>query len=305
MGVKGDMISWLVSDLISSRMSRTKLNGENTDGYPLNAEDMTATLASFSVAPLWALTRIHSPCPAHLRRAYIAHWRHVGYYLGIPTSILQRHFNVETEKGEGPAGKIFASLLTHLFIHPSDLEVKGKLPPPTLPLLHTAAGMPPFKTPLKHHFRAARFFLGDALSDALNIPETTTAQRILLQFYLLGVVYPEYFGMIYPRRGWERTRMELTQDLLGRLVRFSLEGRRSMFRPHVLEDKEGMTAKQEADLPDVVAAEEKVGVGLDPVGGRKVVARWRWMLLEMVVVTGVAGLGTAWSIYRVGKIALG
>jgi hypothetical protein len=158
--------------------------------------------------------------------------------------------------------------------------------------------MPPFKAPLKNHFRAARFFLGDSLSDALNIPQTTTTQRILLQFYLLGVIYPEYFGMLYPRRGWERTRIELTQDLLGRLVRFSLDGRRSMFRPHVLEGQEGRTAKQEADLPDGVVEEEKVGVGLDPVGGRKVVARWRWMVLEMVAVSGMAGMGTAWCVYR-------
>jgi hypothetical protein len=181
---------------------------------------------------------------------------------------------------------------------------KNRLPPPTLPLLHTAAGMPPFKTPLKHHFRAARFFLGDSLSDALTIPRTSPIQVVLMRFYLLGVVYPEYFGMVYPRKGWERTRAELTQDLLGRLVRYSLDGRRSTFRPHRLVDGEGRSAKHEGDLPDEIVEKEKVGVGLDPVGGRRVIWRWRWMLLEMLVVTAGVGVVVALGAWKVGRAML-
>lgn len=43
-----------------------------TDGYPLNAEDMTATLGSFCIPPIVASLKIGSPMPLHLQAAYIS-----------------------------------------------------------------------------------------------------------------------------------------------------------------------------------------------------------------------------------------
>ena len=46
-----------------------------TDGYPLNAEDMTATLGSFCVPPIVASLKIGSPMPLRMRMAYISKLR--------------------------------------------------------------------------------------------------------------------------------------------------------------------------------------------------------------------------------------
>jgi hypothetical protein len=266
------------------------------DGYPLNAEDMLLTLASFCVAPLWACQRIGSPIPPHLQSAFIAHWRHVGYYLGVPSDILSRHLKVtlnptktDLDPMKAP-NKIFASCLTHLFAHPKDLEDTQRLPPPTLPLLHTVADMPPFVTPLKSHFRAARFFLGDSLATALNIPRTTRWERIRLRAYFLGVTLPEQFGRVYVRTSWDVQRKRLTRDLLGRMVRFKLMGRRTMFRPHKIVP--GQLTKQEPDLPQDVVDEEARGIDLDKRGAMVAYAKYQALMIEMAVVGfGVVGLG--------------
>lgn len=157
--------------------------------------------------------------------------------------------------------------------------------------------MEPFKTPLRHHFRAARYFLGDELATALNIPQSSPVQLGLMQLSFYAIIYPEYFGMYYPRKNWERQRMQLSQDLLGRLVRNGLKGRRSMFRPHKLVEGEG--AKQSGDLPDDIKQLESSGLRMDPQGARSAVNRYRLLLLEMVVVSGfavvTAGLGAYYA----------
>lgn len=263
-----------------------------TDGYPINQEDMTATLASFCIAPLWALQQIHSPCPEHLKRAYVAHWRHCGYLLGIPSDILIQHFDVS--QGLETPNKLFASLLTHLFAHPSDFEDLEKLPPPSLPLLHSMSDQPPFRTPLWRHLVVARFFLGDQLATALGIPYTTKGQVIRLKLYLWGVVVPEYFGRVW-RKGWEQARGEVTQELLARVVRFSL-GRRSAFRAHSLIPDGG--AKQEPDLSEEAIKAEKEGFSLNSKAGMKALRKYRLLMSEMVVVSASVVAVTAFAVYK-------
>jgi hypothetical protein len=158
--------------------------------------------------------------------------------------------------------------------------------------------MEPFKTPLTHHFRAARYFLGDELATALNIPQSSPIQLTLMQLSFYAIIYPEYFGMYYPRRNWERTRMQLSQDLLGRMVRSGLKGRRSMFRPHRLVAGQG--AKQEGELPDDVKQAEAVGLKLDPSGAYSAVKKYRALMIEMVLVSGVSVAVVGYSVYHLG-----
>lgn len=158
--------------------------------------------------------------------------------------------------------------------------------------------MQPFETPLKHHFRAARYFLGDELATALNIPQSSFIQLALMDLSFYAIIYPEYFGMYYPRKNWERQRMQLSQDLLGRLVRNGLKGRRSMFRPHKLVEGEG--AKQTGDLPDDAKQLESLGLRMDPKGAQSAVNRYRLLLLEMVVVSGVAVVSAGIGAYYAG-----
>ncbi|KAJ9109251.1 hypothetical protein QFC21_000580 [Naganishia friedmannii] len=293
-GWKSVIRTRILHGIVRRRLMNTVKDGKynfEKDGYPLNAEDMTATLGSFCIPPIVASLKIGSPMPLHFQAAYISHWRHVGYYLGIPSDILRRHFDVS--QSLAPANKIFASLSTHLLAHPVDLEKRDRLPPPTLPLLHTAAGMEPFKTPLTHHFRAARYFLGDELATALNIPQSSPVQLALMQLSFYAIIYPEYFGMYYPRRNWERMRMQLSQDLLGRMVRSGLKGRRSMFRPHRLVAGQG--AKQEGELPDDVKQAESFGLKLDPKGAYSAVRKYRALMIEMVLVSGLSAAVVTYS----------
>ncbi|KAJ9125597.1 hypothetical protein QFC22_000559 [Naganishia vaughanmartiniae] len=303
-GWKSVIRTRILHGIVRRRLMNTVKDGKydfEKDGYPLNAEDMTATLGSFCIPPIVASLKIGSPMPLHLQAAYISHWRHVGYYLGVPSDILGRHFDVS--RSLAPANKIFASLSTHLLAHPVDLEKCNRLPPPTLPLLHTAAGMEPFKTPLTHHFRAARYFLGDELATALDIPQSSPVQLTLMQLSFYAIIYPEYFGMYYPRRNWERTRMQLSQDLLGRMVRSGLKGRRSMFRPHRLVAGQG--AKQEGELPDEVKQEEALGLKLDPVGAYTAVKKYRALMIEMVLVSGLSATVVGYSAYQLGSMLVG
>jgi hypothetical protein len=159
--------------------------------------------------------------------------------------------------------------------------------------------MEPFKTPLKHHFRAARFFLGDELADALSVPRSSPVQLVLMQLSFYAIIYPEYFGMYYPRKNWELQRMQLSQDLLGRMVRTGLKGRRSMFRPHKLVEGEG--AKQTGDLPDDIKQLEAMGLKMDPKGAWSAVKRYRLLLLEMVVVSSVSVAVAGLGVYYMGS----
>jgi hypothetical protein len=200
--------------------------------------------------------------------------------------------------------KIFASLITHLFAHPKDLEDTAQLPPPSLPLLHTAADMPPFITPLKKHFRAARFFLGDALATALNIPRSSYRDQIRLGLYFNGVTFPEKFGKYYPRKGWNEKRKVLTRDLLGRMVRWKLDGRRTQFRAHEVES--GSRTKQEGDLPSNIAQLEKDGIDADTSGAKKAYYGYQALMIEMGVVSlTVAGLGVLMGYKALGFLIRG
>lgn len=93
--------------------------------------------------------------------------------------------------------------------------------------------------------------------------------------------------------------MQLSQDLLGRLVRTGLKGRRSMFRPHKLVDGEG--AKQAGELPEDVKQLEARGLKMDPKGAQSAVNRYRLLLLEMVVVSGVGAAVVGLGAYYMGS----
>ncbi|PIL27853.1 hypothetical protein GSI_11007 [Ganoderma sinense ZZ0214-1] len=62
------------------------------DSVPLSQEEVAATLGAFSTIPIWCLHRLHLPPPPDKASAYLALWRHVGYYMGVAPSILHHHF---------------------------------------------------------------------------------------------------------------------------------------------------------------------------------------------------------------------
>lgn len=72
-----------------------------------------------------------------------------------------------------------------------------------------------------------------------------------------------------------------------------------MFRPHKLVDGEG--AKQAGELPDDIKQLEARGLKMDPKGAQSSVNRYRFLLLEMVVVSGVTVAVAGLSTYYMGS----
>lgn len=202
------------------------------DGVPINQEDMSATLASFAVAPLWALEEIGFRVSLSEKESYLALWRHIGFYLGVPPPILQRHF------GSWPAAEAFLeSAIMHLF----DLRDPSKADSPAatmarlpaVPVLQSVAdhlaseGQEP---DYEYHYAIAYTLLGPELSCAVGLPTRHSLRMLLrVRFTFLAMVMPVWFGRLYPRVRWETTRVECFKRGLPRFICRLLGFRRSTF----------------------------------------------------------------------------
>lgn len=118
------------------------------DGIPINQEDLAATLASFSSAPLWSIQRMGMSPSIQERKDFISIWRHIGFYMGVEPKILRKCFGNECK-----ADRFLFSSVRHLF---GKEEIGKALEGPTIPVLKSCADRPPFHTKLKIHFALAR-----------------------------------------------------------------------------------------------------------------------------------------------------
>ncbi|KAI0062811.1 hypothetical protein BV25DRAFT_1885002 [Artomyces pyxidatus] len=271
---------------VARRRARGKLEKAPgiIDYVPINQEDMSATLASFSVVPLVCLDRLRlSAKPTHAR-AYLALWRHVGFYLGVSPPILRRHF-----AAPGPATKFLASTVIHLFSPPPP-GFKA-LPPPTLPILHAVSTRGVMRTSFAYSCAAARLFLGDPLAAHVGVPPAAGAARVRLRCALhvqrLGVLFARH----YPRRAWAEKRRTVFREGLVITVQSILGMRRTAFRPRGGDGKE---------LGKDVMDQEKVEG--NPRGGRAL-KRLAWelwaellgvLLLLMILATLLLWYGVVW-----------
>lgn len=193
---------------------------------------MSATLGAFAVAPLWALEEIGFHLSLSEKESYLALWRHIGFYLGISPRILQRHF------GSWSTAEAFTqSAVIHLF----DLRAASEDSPapaamarlPAVPVLRSVAehlageGKEP---DYEYHYAVAYTLLGPELARAVGVP-TWHSWRMLLRVRLtfLAIRVPVWFGRLYPRAGWEATRIECVARGLPRYVCRLLGFRRSTF----------------------------------------------------------------------------
>jgi hypothetical protein len=194
---------------------------------PLNQEDMAATLAAFGVAPIFALERMGLPLTLDERECYLALWRHLGYYLGVSPRLLETHF-IDWAHAEA----FLSSAALHLFDPDPDPDIAARLP--ALPVLHAVAvheaknGEPP---DLEYHVELARVLLGPELSRAVALPPTPkrSTARWRVRLALIALRVPVWFGSVYPRKGWEATRVECIRRALPRFLCRQLEGRRTTF----------------------------------------------------------------------------
>jgi len=81
---------------------------------PINQEDLLATLGSFCIAPIWSMRRLKLNLTRQEEISYLMFWQHIGYYMGIKVSLLEKHFG-DLDSAE----KAFACTAFHLF---ADLE---------------------------------------------------------------------------------------------------------------------------------------------------------------------------------------
>ncbi|KAG8745732.1 hypothetical protein FRC10_007212 [Ceratobasidium sp. 414] len=251
----------------------------NADGYPINQEDLAATLASFSIAPLLCLARQGYHASRSDQEDFLALWKHVGFYLGIEPAILSRHFNA-VPTGE----KFLASVVVHLLESPPTQPEGHKpsspsLPPPTMPILHAISARPPFPSSLAYNCALTLFLIGDALADHLEIPRTSPLQYIRLRIRLFLTKIPYLFGKVYKVRGWEARRVRLSREGLSRLVRWQMGLRRTAFRPR----------REDGDLAEGVEKAEAVVPNV--VLGQAFMREYRFLIREMVgVIAGTAVL---------------
>ncbi|KAI0371402.1 hypothetical protein BV20DRAFT_203668 [Pilatotrama ljubarskyi] len=273
-------------------------------GVPISQEDLAATLAAFSTIPIWCLHRLHLPPTQEQASAYLALWRHVGYYLGVSPKILLRYFsNTRT------ADKFLATAALHLF---SDELTPSPSPPPssspspsesrstilrgpTIPILVAVSNRPPLNTSLEYNIALTTHLLGTPLSAHLGLPRTSLRARLSMHAFLLVQRIPHVFASWYPRRAWLEKRRAVLREGLMRSVRWNLGLRRTTFRPRTMVQDVGLEGEAGGGelAPGVV---EEEGVKPDPARAKVLTKMWSEVWMEMVgvcvatfAVTGVVG----------------
>ncbi|KAK0558725.1 hypothetical protein OC844_004925 [Tilletia horrida] len=215
-------------------------------GQPINQEDTLATLAGFSSAPLWCLSRLGLPLTPQEREDFTALWRHVGFYMGCDVDLLRVHFadaraalgllfsvvghvypeSVTGRVGEGEDdqdGKTTGQLQ-----HRSPHQQQGTIA--ALALLQAVADQPPLRIPLEVHHALARHFLGPCLATYLRLPRTRPRTQLAADLLLLSAHVPVHFTsacVLYPRalrERWMRERVRLARGDVRRVVRGMLGG---------------------------------------------------------------------------------
>lgn len=281
------------------------------NGVPINQEDLLGTLCAFSAAPLAMLQRLGISPTVQERKDYIALWRHVGFYMGIEPALLRCAF-----RDPYAADRTLWCTVLHLF---SNVEIVDGLQSeqpggsgsgprfqgPTIPVLIACADRAPFHTPLSAHVGISRRLLGQSLADSLALPASSATREVLTDIGFMGMRIPILFGSMYPRRSWERRKLQLARPLLRRLIVFSFGNKRTKFELPA-QPPTTATAGNKADDAERVNVETKSDSHLDVPEDRELnqaLAReWRWLMREMfgvlfVVASLAIGLSTAAYVY--------
>ena len=190
----------------------------------------------------------------------------------------------------------------------------------TYRILAAVANRPPRSTPIEYHIATSRFLLGEGLADRLALPQTSraTAWHVRRTGWLQWALVA--FGRMYATR-WEVERVACTRTLVSMIVCWQLGSKRTRFTIKTFgadavvpvvqlmekgegeevgegEKETGREKEKEVD-PDDDELDPEVKMG--PEAGKRIVARWRWLLLEMMgwvvglPLTSVLMVAYAWS----------
>ncbi|RDX46191.1 hypothetical protein OH76DRAFT_902101 [Lentinus brumalis] len=273
---------------VQTRWEREHL-AEAQSSVPISQEEVAATLASFSTIPIWCLHRLHlPPSPAQVS-AYLALWRHVGFYMGVSPSILLRHFSTPNA-----ADKFIATAALNLFLEELssssnsdtslDTTAGSLLRRPTIPILVAVSNRPLLNTSVEYNIALTTHLLGQPLATHLGLPPTSVWTRIKMHAFLLLQRVPHYFAHWYPRKGWLEKRREVLREGMMRSVRWNMGMRRTAFRPRTAvrdspDPAAGVGVHGGELAPGVAEAE---GVRGDPARAKELTRMWKEVFLEMV-----------------------
>ncbi|OCH86022.1 hypothetical protein OBBRIDRAFT_762060 [Obba rivulosa] len=295
--VRVRMLHGVARRRVRERWKREGREDEEQEGVPISQEDMSATLASFSTVPMWCLRRLHLSPPPACERAYLALWRHVGFYLGVDARILTHYF-----AHPRTADKFLVSTAFQLFAPSSPLSSTTPVTGPTLPILHAVSHRPPSNASFAHNVALTRHLLGNALSERLGLPQVSLYTYLRMRAALLVQAAFPWFGQLYPRAGWAAKRRALLREGIPRSLRWQLGMRRVSFRPrteaaHGAKTSEGETHGEVADEGAELApgVKEAECVSPDPARAQLLVRAWREVLVEMLGVCAGAGVLVGWT----------
>ena len=152
------------------------------------------------------------------KEAYIAAWRHIGYYMGISPQHLQRFY-----KDYHTAEKHLCSSIAHL-LEPEFGKPSGMLP---LQLLNGITNRPLYGHSLEYHAELSRLLIGDTLAELFQLPHGNLGTRIGLWGSITVMRIELWFGRWY-RPGWEKERIRLMKEFVDWLVMWQV-GKRQAF----------------------------------------------------------------------------
>lgn len=258
--------------------------------------DLAATLGGFCLAPLWCQRRMGVKLTPREELAFIAAWRHIGYYLGIKPDLLTRFYGTTNTTTATRSHRFFACVAFHLF-RP---EIpKDPYATPTYTILHAVAHRPPQDRTTGYHCDLSRFLLGPGLADQLAVPRGDFKDWIGVQQFAWTTWASSIFGRYY-RKGWEMKRQALFRRIITLIVAWQLGERRSRFARKEEEDYEKKISELDSD-----EAGEPAGFEMGIKVGKEVRGQARYLFAEMGCV--IAGLGAvcAVALWRTFTLARG
>ncbi|CDO71146.1 hypothetical protein BN946_scf184845.g16 [Trametes cinnabarina] len=267
---------------------RWKKEGRFDNAVPISQEDLAATLAAFSTIPIWCLNKLGIQPSDSEASAYLALWRHVGFYLGIEPKILLRLFT-----STRTADKFLATAALHLFSddathapeNPADAQTTI-LRGPTIPILVAVSNRPPLHTSLEYNIALTRYLLGPSLSAHLELPDTSLRVRLRMHAFLFVQRIPYYFARCYPRKRWLEKRRTVLREGMVRTLWWNLGLSKTTFRPRTMV-RDGHAAPEESSAKDGELAPgvaEQEAVRPDPVRAKVLTKLWSEVWQEMVAV---------------------
>ncbi|KAF8473889.1 hypothetical protein BDZ91DRAFT_774808 [Kalaharituber pfeilii] len=163
-----------------------------TNGIPINDLDSIATIISFSASLMFMSLPRQGLYPTSQEIAdYLALWRLVAHYMGVPTNPLAT-----------PAvAKAYMESLWEYEINPSP---KSQIL--SRNIIVSLTGQPPLYTSADYLVAQARWLVGDELCNALGLPGASFQSKLLMGGQCLIFCFYVYSGKIVRR--WERSRIE-------------------------------------------------------------------------------------------------